>query len=124
MTLSNFAIAFTVYFCIAYGCGALMVRKGRNCVLGFFLAFLLGPLGVAIVLMYPSAFRPVRLRTAREHSPGADARANPQQGGSVAAAVGTRTCHFCKMSVPTDASFCRVCQMEIDHHAGAAEAVA
>jgi len=124
MTLSSFAIAFTIYFSIAYACGALMVWKKRNCVLGFFLAFLLGPVGVIIVLAYPSAVRRPRLRAPREKTPGADARAQLHHGPAAAPPAGSRTCHFCKMSVPTDASVCRVCQMEIGHYAGTAEAVA
>jgi hypothetical protein len=122
-TLSNFVVAFTIYFCVAYGCGFLMARRGRSCVLGFSLAFFLGIIGVIIVAYYPPASKRWRTRSSSEYSPGADARAHPTQGGAISAASGMRTCSFCRLAVPTDAIVCRVCQTVIGH-SGAAEAVA
>lgn len=123
-TVSNVVVAFTIYFCVAYGCGVLMAKRGRSCVLGFSLAFFLGIVGVIIVAYYPPASKRWRTRSSSEYSPGADARAHTTQGSAISAANGVRTCSFCRLAVPRDAIVCRVCQTVIGQHSGAAEAVA
>ncbi len=123
MTLTNAVVAFTIYFCIAYGCGALMARKGRNCVVGFLLAFCIPVLGV-IWVVFSAPAGSVRSRASSEYSPGADARAHPTDGGSAAAAPEMLTCSFCRMKVPPNADVCRVCQTPLRSQGNAAEVAA
>jgi hypothetical protein len=115
-TLSNFSIAFTIYFCIAYGCGALMAKKGRSYVLGFLVAFYVPVLGAVVVVLSPS--KHARKRTPLGYAPDTQKHVQAKKVSPIEG----RTCPFCNIKVAQDARVCRVCQLSIEHHS--AEAVA
>jgi hypothetical protein len=115
-TLSNFSIAFTLYFCIAYGCGALMAKKRRSYVLGFLVAFFVPVLGAIAVVFYPS--KHARKRTPHGYAPDTQKLVQAQKVSPIEG----RLCPFCNIKVAQDARVCRVCQLSIEHHS--AEAVA
>jgi hypothetical protein len=115
-TLSNFSIAFTIYFCIAYGCGALMAKKGRSYVLGFLVAFFVPVLGAVVVVLSPS--KHARKRTPLGYAPDTQKHVQAKKVSPIEG----RTCPFCNIKVAQDARVCRVCQLSIEHHS--AEAVA
>jgi hypothetical protein len=115
-TLSNFSIAFTIYFCIAYGCGALMAKKGRSYVLGFLVAFFVPVLGAVVVVLSPS--KHARKRTPLGYAPDTQKHVQAKKVSPIEG----RTCPFCNIKVAQDARVCRVCLLSIEHHS--AEAVA
>jgi hypothetical protein len=123
-TLSNFSIAFTIYFCIAYACGALMAKKGRNYVLGFLVAFFVPVLGVLIIACYPSKHARKVTRDPRKlskHGYGHDDQISVHAKRAASLVEGP-TCPFCSIRLAQDARVCRVCQFSIEQHS--AEAVA
>lgn len=129
VTFSNAVVAFTVYFCIAYACGALMASKKRNYVVGFLLAFFVPVVGAICVLCIPPAGRVrasryARVRAPREYSPGADARAKFSQSEAAASAPDLPTCSFCGLKLPANADLCRVCQTPQRPYGNGTEAAA
>jgi hypothetical protein len=116
LSLSNISIAAAVDFLIAFGCGALMGKKGRNSVVGFLVTLLLGPLGIAYVLMAPSKAIP---RARRIDDALGVPRVRPKKVYPRHISVDTmdvdvKTCPSCTLRIPRDSYVCRVCQTELD----------
>ncbi len=113
LTLSNISIAVAVNFLLAFGCGAIMEKKRRNNVVGFLVAFFLGPIGIAYVLMAPSRALP---RTRLVDEALGVPRTRPKKVYPRHISVDTvdvKTCPLCSLRIPRDAEVCRVCQTEI-----------
>jgi len=116
LTLSNISIAAAVDFLIAFGCGALMAKKGRSNVVGFLVTLLLGPIGIAYVLMAPSKAIP-RTRIVDEAL--GVPRVRPKKIYPQHISVDTmdahlKTCPSCTVRIPRESFVCRVCQTELD----------
>jgi ribosomal protein L40E len=121
LTLSNISIAAAIDFLLAFGSGALMAKKRRSNILGFVLVFVLGPIGIAYVLMAPSKEIP---RSRRVDDALGVPRVRPKKIYKQHISVDTidvQECPTCTLRIPSDADVCRVCQTEIDAKAAVAK---
>jgi hypothetical protein len=94
----------------------IMARKGRNGVVGFLIALVLGIIGLVIVVFLAPADDN---RLGRRGRPTGFTRADAEKLGVPASVHGTtdssptQTCPSCGSKVPLGASVCRVCQLAI-----------
>ena len=118
MTLSQLSTAVAVEFLLAFGCGAIMERKGRSNVVGFVIAFAFNIVGIAIVLWWPPKNKRVAVREQADRHRVAVAPKITNTGRSVRAQMRTQTvdhkaCPCCSVPVPANSDVCRVCQHDM-----------